>query len=141
MISRPLKCDQTPLEWNLPALLLLVVVVCEVVVAPTGNKEALLEVICEAVVLLALAVVLLATIDVEDIPRDGWLRAVTFAVVFAAVEDVCPLVPLLMLEMAPESLAVSDELSSRLFPMLWEARWVLWRAGAVVGIEVGGMEG
>lgn len=112
------------------------------VVLTGENKEALLlEVICELVVLLVLTVVLFATDDVEDTIRDGRVRfvvfavlfatdnvedtirdgrliAVTFAVVFAAVEDSCPLVPLLMLENAPESLAVSDELSGWPFPIL-----------------------
>lgn len=89
------------------------------VIVPTEGKEVLLlEVICELAVFLVLTVVLLATIDVEDIPRDGRLRAVTFAVMFAAVEDFCPLVPFLMLEIVPESLAVSDALSPLPFPML-----------------------
>lgn len=141
IILKTLNRDPASLNRSPLALLLLLLVAGDVVVVLTReNKDALLEVICEAVVLLALTVVLLATIDVEDISRDGWLRAVTFAVVFGAVEDFCPLVPLLMLDIAPESLAVSDELSDRPFPVLWQAGWVLWIAGAVVGIDVGGME-
>ena len=118
------------------------------VIAPTENKEVLLfKVICEPVVLPVLTVVLLATINVEDIPREGRLRAVMFALVFAAVEDFCPLVPLLMLEIAPESLAVSDELSLLPFPMPCQAGWALRAelrmvrmAGAIFGIMVGGIE-
>ena len=140
-------------------------------VVSTGNKEALLfKVICEPVVLSVLTVVLLIPIDDEDTTRDGRVGAVTFAVVFATdnvkdtisdgrlrvvmfsvlfavVENFCPLVPLSMLEIAPESLAVSVELSGRSFLMLWEAGWVLWAeprtlrmAGAVFGIIVGGIE-
>ena len=115
------------------------------VIVPTEDKEVLLlEVICELTVLPVLTDVLLATIDVEDIPRDGRLRAVTFAVVFAAVEDFCPLAPLLMLEIAPEPLAVSDELSLLPFSMPCQAGWALWTelrtvriAAAVVGIVAG----
>ena len=115
------------------------------VIVPTEDKEVLLlEVICELTVLPVLTVVLLATIDVEDVPRDGRLRAVTFAVVFAAVEDFCPLVPLLMLGIVLESLAMSDELSLLPFPMPCQAGWALGAelrtvrmAGAVVGIVAG----
>ena len=140
------------------------------VVLTGENKEALLlGVICEPVVLLALTVVLFTTDGVVDI-RDGLLRAVTFAVVFAtdngedtiregrprvvmfavlfaAVEDFCTLVPLFMLEIAPGSLAVLDELSGRPFSIFLEAIWVLWAeprtlrtAGAVFGIIIGGTE-
>ena len=117
-------------------------------VVSTENKEVLLlGVICELAVLPALTAVLVVVKDIEDTTIDGRLRAVTLALVFAAVESSCPLVPSLMREIAPEPLAVSDELSGRPFSMLWEAGWVLWAelrtlgmTGAIFGIIVGGIE-
>ena len=73
-------------------MLLLLTVAGEVAVVPTENN------------------------DIEDTVTGGRLRAVTFAVVSAAVEDFCALVPLpmkLTLEMPAEPLAVADELSIR----------------------------
>ena len=73
-------------------MLLLLIVTDRVAVVPTENNE------------------------VEDTVTGDRLKAVKFAVVSAAVEDFCPLVPLFMkptLETPPEPLAVSDELSIR----------------------------
>ena len=102
-------------------MLLLLIVADGVAVVPAEIKEALLfETICGPAVLPALTVALLAIDDIEDIIRSGRLEVVTFAVMFAAKDSFCPLVPLpmkLTLEGPPETLAVTDELSFRPYPM------------------------